>query len=260
MSDQMPPRLIPVDKKLYKAALLKLLGTLEKVSEPAMTFYLPEGTKSTDVANILEVMPGAERVPAEAVAEAIKSPNGALFLWGKSYKYSIYPPFPLAEKFTVYGYQVEQYRQMLNRELTIAVIIVRLGNYALGLFRGGELITSKVGTGLVHARHKKGGSSQRRFERHREKQIEYFFDRICLRAVEKLSAYVSDIDYVFYGGEKNTIRELVRSCKLLSTFEGRAGNKLLNIRKAGQKTLITAIEEVWSSRVVEWKDLQVNDE
>ncbi len=249
----MHPQLIPIEQKVNKSALLRLFDRLEIVSEPAMTIYLPPGFNVSEVANITEVIPESEKIPVEAIDEAAKSESGAFFLWGQSFKYLILPPFPMHDKFVVYGYQVEQYRRMLTRELTIAVIIIRLGNYAIGLFKGEKLISSKVGTGLVHARHRKGGSSQRRFERHREKQIEYFFNRVCERTTAKLSEYVSDIDFIFYGGERNTVRKFVGSCEFLKTFEGRTKKKLLNIREARQKTLALAVEEVWSSKIIEWK-------
>jgi hypothetical protein len=51
----------------------------------------------------------------------------------------------------------------------------------------------------VHSRHRQGGSSAHRFERHREKQIESFFTRVCGHAQEHLEPYLKQLDHVIYG-------------------------------------------------------------
>jgi hypothetical protein len=49
------------------------------------------------------------------------------------------------------------------RQRTVGVLLVRLGGHAAGVFEGTDLVDSKVGRRNVHGRHKKGGSSQKRF-------------------------------------------------------------------------------------------------
>jgi hypothetical protein len=55
---------------------------------------------------------------------------------------------------------------------TVAVLLVRLGGYAAGVFTGSppRLEASKTGSRLVHGRSAAGGWSQHRFARRREKQ------------------------------------------------------------------------------------------
>src|SRR5262249_51084859 len=55
---------------------------------------------------------------------------------------------------------------------TVGVFLVRLGGFAAGVFTGSppRLISSKVGTRLVHGRSAAGGQSQQRFARRRENQ------------------------------------------------------------------------------------------
>ena len=52
----------------------------------------------------------------------------------------------------------------------VAVLLVRLGGYAVGVFDGEQLVASKVGSRFVKNRHKKGGSSSNRFRRRRDEQ------------------------------------------------------------------------------------------
>src|SRR5215831_7880680 len=55
---------------------------------------------------------------------------------------------------------------------TVGVFLVRLGGFAAGVFTGSppRLISSKVGTRLVHGQSAAGGQSQQRFARRRENQ------------------------------------------------------------------------------------------
>ena len=94
-------------------------------------------------------------------------------------------------------------------------MLVRLGSYAIGVCRGDKLVSSKVGTGLVHGRHRQGGSSAHRFERHRDKQIESFLIRVCGHVREQLEPYVKSMDYIVYGGARTTILMAQKYCPWL---------------------------------------------
>jgi peptide subunit release factor 1 (eRF1) len=145
-------------------------------------------------------------------------------------------------------------RSRLEHDLMIALVLVRLGSYAIGVSRGEKLLTSKVGTGLVHGRHRQGGSSAHRFERHRDKQIETFLNRVCQHAREQLEPYVKSLDYIVYGGARETILLLQKYCPLLMKLETPVLPPLLDIPDPRQAVLETAIGRVWSSTVVEWEE------
>jgi hypothetical protein len=239
-------------KTLNRSNLLNLLDRLEKLNEPAVTLYLPVGFQISDYTNITGLVPGDERIPEDAYVYAGESATGAVLFWGESIKCLVIPPFALSNKNASFGYEVENLRQLLGKQLNIAIVIVRLGYYGIALYKGVELITSKVGTGLVHARHKKGGSSQHRFERHRDKQIEYFYSKVCLRSREKLEPYLKQIDCVFYGGEKRTVGNFIKQCNFMRSLADRAIPRLLNVSSHGQQSLGEAINKVWSCQVIEW--------
>jgi len=132
----------------------------------------------------------------------------------------------------------------------LALILVRLGAFGIGVFEGENLISSKIGTGLVHARHRQGGSSSHRFERHREKQMETFFTRVCEHTREQLEPYDGKIQYVIYGGTRETILDFRKQCHYLNVFDKRTLELLLNIREPKQSGLEEAIREAWSSRII----------
>jgi Actinobacteria/chloroflexi VLRF1 release factor len=58
----------------------------------------------------------------------------------------------------------------VSRERVVGVLLARLGGHAAGVFEGSRLVDSKVGSRVVHGRHRKGGSSSGRFARRREGQ------------------------------------------------------------------------------------------
>jgi peptide subunit release factor 1 (eRF1) len=127
-----------------------------------------------------------------------------------------------------------------------------LGAYSIGICRGTELVDSKTGTGLVHARHKKGGSSQARFARHREKQIEQFLIRVCGHVREHVETYSRSLDYLVYGGARTTILLLRKRCPFLNQFEDRILRMLLDIPEPRQPVLEQALGAIWSTDVIEW--------
>ena len=115
------------------------------------------------------------RLLDEVVDKAIKSPTGAAAYYVMGKAYVIWPPFPLTENKVVNGYEPGPLKMILEHDWRLGLVLVRLGHYAIGITTGDTLVEAFAGTGLVHARHHKGGSSSQRFARHREKQMEYFF-------------------------------------------------------------------------------------
>ncbi len=246
--------LVPVERRLNRRRMLHLLELVESGTGPATTIYIPRGLSVSGVEKTLAIVPDTGEVSPDIAAEAVKSTTGAVLFWGEQQKYMVLPPFPVAEKMVSPGYDVEGLRDMLQRDLVIALVLVRLGSYAVGVFQNSRLLSSKVGTGLIHSRHRKGGSSQRRFERHRDAQMHAFFSRVCLRAQEKMEPYLEQIDFVRYGGEQGTVHSFRRQCRFMEALQDRTLEALLNVREPRQATLEKAIDDVWSSRVVQWKE------
>ncbi|MEE8470151.1 MAG: Vms1/Ankzf1 family peptidyl-tRNA hydrolase, partial [Dehalococcoidia bacterium] len=178
--------IVPISRRLGKLKVLALLEELESGAGTATSLYLPPGSPVPEIEKTLQVVLDSKDTLPDVTRVIARSATGAVLFWGDKAKYLILPPFPIMERLLSSGYDVEPLRLFLRRELMLALILVRLGAYAIGVFQGERLLSSKVGKGLVHSRHKKGGSSQRRFERGREKQIERFFDRVCTRVRERL--------------------------------------------------------------------------
>jgi hypothetical protein len=245
--------LTPTTRRLKKHQMLRLLDELDAASDTGVSVYLPRGIPPSEIEKTLGMVLKQEPALPDIISEISKSTTGAALFWGEQHRYLIVPPFLIKENLIMQGYDIDVLRTMMSQELTIALVLVRLGAYAIGIFQNDKLSASKVGTGLVHSRHKKGGSSAHRFERHRDKQIELFFTRVCMHVREIVEPYLTQVDYLYYGGENFTIRSFREQCQYLKKLDSRAMESLLNIRELKQASLEAAIAEAWSSKVIQWQ-------
>jgi Actinobacteria/chloroflexi VLRF1 release factor len=99
---------------------------------------------------------------------------------------------------------------------TVAVLLVRLGGYAAGVFTGGtpRLVASKVGSRLVHGRSAAGGTSQHRFARRREKQAREALEAAADNAVAVFGSFSGRIDALVLGGDKRSMAALHDDARL----------------------------------------------
>jgi hypothetical protein len=236
-----------------RARMLDFLGEVSaRDAENAGTVYLPTAVSLETAVCMLEGRAGPEL--RDGLAEMVhNSKTGTVLFSGPGLGCLVIPPLPLREQAELTGYHVAPLVKLLETDFTIAVVLVRLGFYAVGLCQGESVLSSKSGTGLVHARHKKGGSSQGRFQRHREKQIEAFLGRVCGHIREHLEPEERSINYLAYGGAHTTILSLQKRCPFLGKFDGRLLPPLLDTPEPHSSTLQAAIKRVWSSRVFFWR-------
>lgn len=220
----------------------------------ARTVYLPKGVSPSEVESVWRDAVGPESLPPELTKIAAASGSGSVLFWGETARYLIVPPFPLPRKDVQSGYAVDTLVRLLEQDFTVALILVRLGAYAIALCRDETAIKSKVGTGLVHGRHRKGGSSQQRFQRHREKQTEQFLLRVCHEVLQLLESQTGELDYLVYGGAWTTILSLQKRCAFLEKFSSQTLRPLLDIPKPNRGVLDGAARRVWTSTVIELKE------
>jgi hypothetical protein len=244
------------ERTLSRQKMLEFLTQLEENSTAgSFTCYVPPHPNHIEVEKSLQEL----SVPVETIpqlAEPIeKSRTGGAVFWSCDGKYLVLPPFPITERsLVVGGFSTQALRSLLEKDYIIGIVLVRLGAYAVGLCRGETFISSKVGTGNIHGRHKKGGSSAHRFERHRDKQIEYFFTRVCQHAREHLEPYSKSLDYLVYGGARTTMLELQKQCSFLERLDTPTLPPLLDIPEPRQAVLERALSRVWSSTVHEYRE------
>jgi hypothetical protein len=238
--------------RLGRSRMISFLDELALIEDGEVSLYLPRGMPLARVEESLEKAFTAAGMPS-GMAEVIGgSETGAVLFWGPPRKYLILPPFPIGEDYITDGYDIGPLLSLFSHDFLIALVLVRLGAYSIGICQGTKLVDSKTGTGLVHARHKKGGSSQARFARHREKQIEYFLDRVCGHVRQYVEPHARSLDYLVYGGARSTILSLQKRCPYLHQFENRTLRMLLDIPEPRKTVLEKALGNVWSTNVIEW--------
>ena len=238
---------------LAKTRLLYLLEELKANSVDTGTLCIPPGSSEKDINGIMRESLDAKTMPEDLSVSIAQSATGGIVFWGSNHWYLVMPPFPVEKASFFNTCEIEPLHSLLHKELILGLIIVRLGEYGVGVFQGENLLSSKVGTGLVHSRHRQGGSSSHRFERHRDKQKETFFTRVCLHTREQLEPFAGQLDYVVYGGAPETIMDFRKQCHFLRDFDKKTLDRLLDIKKANYAGLLEGIQEAWSSRVIQRK-------
>ena len=177
----------------------------------------------------------------------------AVFL-GESRAIAVAPPFAIPDDSISDGLNTAPLLQLVSQDLSIGVVMVRLGRYAVGVLRGDTLVASKTGSRYVKSRHRAGGSSQRRFERSRERLIRELFDKTCEVARSVFSTYESGMDYVLLGGERHTLEGFVKRCRYLQGLEQITLKRVLQVERPGQVALDGIASEVWKSQVLVFAD------
>ena len=100
------------------------------------------------------------------------------------------------------------------RERTVGVLLVRLGGHAAGVFEGARLVESKVGSRLVHGRHKAGGSSQQRCARRRAGQARVALEAAADVAARILVPWAGRLDAVVLGGDRRALETVLEDRRL----------------------------------------------
>jgi hypothetical protein len=97
---------------------------------------------------------------------------------------------------------------------TAAVLLVRRGRWAVGVFAGTDLVVSKVDARLVQGRTAAGGQSQQRFARRRGNQADAVVDHAIETAVRVLMPHAATVEALFTGGDRGLVDEVLADPRL----------------------------------------------
>ncbi|MCH8195064.1 MAG: hypothetical protein IIB12_03230 [Chloroflexi bacterium] len=96
-----------------------------------------------------QALPGNVSLP-DALGKLIGDcQTGAFLFWSAAQAHLVVPPFPVSRSAEYDGWHAGPLQSLLDRPRTIAVLLLRLGGMAAGVFEGERLIASKVGTRFV---------------------------------------------------------------------------------------------------------------
>ena len=243
----------------YSAGRGRLRRVLSGAAESGVyheTAYVPPGYLSPRKAGFPSPTAGAvsiedllERHP-EVVKQIVRSETGAVVFGGDEGALVILPPFPVAKVSFHAEACVAPMLSLLDARPVVAVVLLRLGRYAVGVIGGDRLLVSKTGARYVKSRHRQGGSSQRRFERSRERLIRELYDNACKVAGDVIGPFGDRIDYLMLGGERHTLEGFVKRCRLVREMGPKTLDRRLPVNRPGQKALEAAARDIWVGKVL----------
>jgi len=244
----------PVKRVYTRERMLAWLESLEQDSGAHVTVSLKAGAAPEEIKGHLKHVPAHEEAIGHCEYHAGKGKTGSFVVWGPEHGFLVQPPFPVTQSCVKPELDVETLRAMLSQDYLVGFILIRLGAFAVGVAKGEKLLTSKVGTGNVHGRHRQGGSSAHRFERHRDKQIEYFITRLCQYAREHLEPYQRQLDYLVLGGSTVAIETAQKQCGFIASLKTPQLPPQLDIPDPRLPVLKQAVRDAWSSTVYEYRN------
>lgn len=95
-----------------------------------------------------------------------------------------------------------------------AVLLVRRGRWAVGVFDGADLVVSKVDARQVQGRTAAGGWSQQRFARRRGHQTDAVVEHAVETAVRVLLPHAASLAALFAGGDRGLVDEVLADRRL----------------------------------------------
>ncbi len=222
------------------AAVQSRLDTLRPSPNEGYTLYLAP-----------EQLPSLPRPLLKAVPDIGPSPTGAVLFGSAKSQLVVLPPFAISASGPVTGWDSGPLMSTLQRERDIAVVLLRLGRYAVGVFRGTKLVASKTDTRYVKGKHKAGGTSQLRFQRIRENQARALFDKTCEMVRQVFGPYEDSLHNLALGGERHTLLGLRERCPYLARFASGLIPRVLEARVPNLETLQKCGPRLYESLLVE---------
>ncbi|MET0765784.1 MAG: acVLRF1 family peptidyl-tRNA hydrolase [Blastococcus sp.] len=95
-----------------------------------------------------------------------------------------------------------------------AVLLVRRGRWAVGVFDGSDLVVSKVDARQVQGRTAAGGWSQQRFARRRGHQTDAVVEHAVETAARVLLPHTGSVEALFTGGDRGLVEEVLADRRL----------------------------------------------
>ena len=153
------------------------------------------------------------------------------------------PPFPPLQQPGLEGLLAH-----VRRDRVVAVLLVRLGGHAVGVFSGRRLVDSKVGSRFVKGRHRKGGSSQRRFERRRGEQARMALEQAADTAARVILPHRRDLDALVLGGDRSALQTVLEDARL-RPLRKLIAEPVIEVPEPRQKVLETMPERFRATRL-----------
>ncbi len=164
---------------------------------------------------------------------------------------TVTPPFGLEHEGDYDVIRTAPLIDALEAEARVAVLLVRMGGYAVGVFEGERLVVSKVGSRFVKGRHKKGGSSSNRFRRRRGEQERELVDAAAAEAARVLGPWRDRVAHVALGGDRSAVSRVLESRADLGWLRPLALERFFDVPEPRLRVLEELPYQLYAAKVVE---------
>jgi VLRF1 release factor-like protein len=137
----------------------------------------------------------------------------------------------------------------LSRPRRIALLLVRLGAFSVGVAENGRVVSSRTDRRPVHGRSSAGGWSQHRFARRRAGQARESLRAAANAAAEVLLPELSTVDAVVLGGDQQALDGL-RADRRLAPLFARAQPRVLDVPEPRRTVLDAAAHRARAAEIV----------
>jgi len=241
-------------QQITKHAALQLLSELEASTEQWTTIYLTPQSAQPRISRLYSeqttdprVVEIAGIIEDEGVQRALERfYTGLVLFHSPSSAHALVPPLAIHDDAATRGpANTLPLRRMLEATYRTAVVLVTWGAYILALYEGSDMLVYRKGTGHIHKHHKKGGSSQARFQRRTEEQRKEFLKRAGTRIDEYLGG--QKVDHLFFGGNRLILRPLRSQSRFMDQHADITSVRTLQAKRGDREALEAAVYEAYSS-------------
>jgi Actinobacteria/chloroflexi VLRF1 release factor len=163
--------------------------------------------------------------------------DGAVRIESDSENLLVRPSFGLAHEGAYDSVHVGPLLEEIARDHIVAVVLVRLGGYAVGVFDGEVLQVSKVDSRFVKNRHKQGGSSANRFRRRREEQAKALIEEAAEVAARVLRPWQNRAAFAALGGDRGAIDLVLAEKRELAWLRERSLPRFFTVEEPRRRVL-----------------------
>jgi VLRF1 release factor-like protein len=179
--------------------------------------------------------------------------DGAAQIEAADERIVVRPPFGLAHEGEYERVELAPLFDALAADRVVAVLLVSLGGYAVGVFDGERLVASKVGSRFVKGRHKKGGSSANRFRRRREEQAHALIEEAARTTVAVIEPWRGRIEFAALGGDRAASAQVLAADARLGWLADRAVSRFFSVPRPRRRDLEQLPYDLYAAEVGTWR-------
>ncbi len=163
--------------------------------------------------------------------------DGAVRIESESERLLVRPSFGMGHTGSYETVHVEPLLDEIARDHLVAVVLVRLGGYAVGVFEGEALQVSKVDSRFVKNRHKQGGSSANRFRRRRGEQAKALIEEAAEVTARVLTPWQGQARWAALGGDRGAIDLVLAEKRELAWLRERSLPRFFTVEEPRRRVL-----------------------